>query len=115
MNFAVPFSALAVTSCTPSTASRASVTVFSQCEHIMPSMRMVTSMSSSSSSTGAGAALWRRGLSLLALYILKRLSLSALDTTQKELRLIAAAPSIGLSVRPAQTKQPAAMGMPMVL
>ena len=46
---------------------------------------------------------------------MKRLSLSALDTTQKELRLIAAAPSIGLSVRPAQTKQPAAMGMPMVL
>ena len=56
-----------------------------------------------------------RGLSLLALYILKRFRRRAFDTTQKELRLIAAAPSIALSVRPAQTKQPAAMGMPMVL
>ena len=77
-------------------------------------MCMVTVMVSSSA-WAAGAALCLRGLSLLASNILKRFSLRAFVTTQKELRLIAAAPSIGLSVMPAQTKQPAAMGMPIVL
>ncbi len=45
----------------------------------------------------------------------KRLSRSALDTTQKLERLMAAAPSMGFSVSPSGINTPAAMGMPTVL
>ena len=49
---------------------------------------------------------------VLLYFALNELSLNALVTTQKEDRLIAAAPNIGLRVRP---NKPAARGMPTTL
>ena len=45
----------------------------------------------------------------------KKVSLSALQTTNRELTLIAAAAIMGLSVTPAHAKHPAASGMQMQL
>ena len=56
-----------------------------------------------------------RGLSWLGSCILNRLSRSAFDTTQKLERLMAAAPSMGLRLSPAHTKQPAATGIQTAL
>ena len=48
-------------------------------------------------------------------YFIIVFSLSALETTQKLLKLIAAAPNIGFNVSPNGIRSPAASGIPMVL
>ena len=112
MMTAVPFSWSAVASSTPGIASKAVFTVFSQWPHIMPSIFMVFS---TVVSWTCSTCLCLRFLSWLASRMLNRFSRRALDTTQKLLKLIAAAPNMGFRVRPKVTNRPAARGIPTLL
>ena len=109
---AVPASALAEASSTPGIASRDVFTIFSQWPHIMPSIFMFFSTDAALASSLCAALIF---LSLLASRILNRFRRRALETTHTLLRLMAAAPNMGVRVRPSGINTPAAMGMPMEL
>ena len=109
----MPLSWLTLAALTSGRASRAFLTLASQCPHIMPSIFMVFSIVVTSSE--CLECLDFKGLSFLASRRLNRFSRRALETTQKLERLMAAAPNMGFSVSPKGMKSPAARGMPMVL
>ena len=108
----MPASWLTAALSTPGTASRAFFTRASQWPHIIPSIFKVFSMIFFSFFFFSAFIF----LSLSARCRSKKFSLSALDTTQKLDKLMAAAPNMGFSFHPRTgIKSPMARGMPTTL
>ena len=108
---------------TPSMAFRAFSTRPEQWAHIMPSIIMVFFIAVSPFSSVVSIMVWVSTTASVAFSCwflwnlgLKSLTRRALETTQTELMLMAAAPNMGFSFQPKELKNtPAASGMPMEL